>query len=118
MFTRISDRKNKWRRRTSLGLVDPDPLFMLLVVGLLAALLAPGALRAPDLFMWGSVGLMALGSVCIAIFKISFFWKDSSTSIESQSMTKPYTLLSKIGYILLGTGFFLFLLVFRPLFGF
>lgn len=109
----IFAQKENPRRRASLGLVDPNPLMLLLAIGLLVALFIPGVLQAPRLFMRGAIGLMTLGLICIAASKVSLFRKGTWISWEPRLMTKPYTFLCKVGYVLLGTGTFLLLLVSR-----
>ncbi len=104
-------RKDKSGRKI-LWQIDFDPMIIMVIIGLLAALRGPSLFRNPSIIPFG---LLTAGLVCLTISKISLYKKGIWFSFGPGLMTKRYATLYKAAYILLGVGVLLLFLILNAL---
>ena len=85
--------------------IDFDPMIILVVIGLLAALfIGPSVFRNPSIIKMFPFGLLSAGLACLIVSKISLYKRGIWFSFGPGFMTKGYAKLYKAGYLLLGVG--------------
>ncbi|HMK49050.1 MAG TPA: hypothetical protein VK435_03275 [Thermodesulfovibrionales bacterium] len=84
--------------------VDFDPISVMVILGLLAALLSPSFFRDPSVIGIFPFSLLTAGLACLIISKISLYKKGIWFSFGPGPMTKGCAKLYKIAYSLLGIG--------------
>jgi hypothetical protein len=92
--------------------IDFEPLSIMVVLGLLAALIGPSIFRNPSIIIFFPFALVTVGFACLIISKISLYKKGIWFSCGPGFMTKGYAKLYKVGYLLLGVGTLLLLALF------
>jgi len=101
--------------KSHLWIIDVNPMACMIAIGLLAAVIAPSALLHPGSVAKAATGMIAAGFVCVAISKVSLFRQGLWISWGPRLMVKRYAQLYKVGYVLIGTGAVLLLLVYNQL---
>jgi len=95
--------------------IDFEPLSMVVLLGLLAALIGPSIFKNPSIIILFPFALVTVGLVCLIIAKISLYKKGVWRSFGSALMSKGYAKLYKIAYVLIGLGILILLLLFNAL---
>jgi hypothetical protein len=95
--------------------IDFEPLSIMVVLGLLAALIGPSIFRNPSIIILFPFTLVIIGLACLIIAKISLHKKGIWLSFGSALMSKGYAKLYKIAYVFIGLGTFILLLLFNAL---
>lgn len=95
--------------------IDFDPMIILVVIGLIAALIGPSLFRNPSIITIFPFGLLSAGLACLIISKMSLYKRGIWFSFGPGHMTKGYAKLYKVGYFLLGVGTLLLLAVFNAM---
>ena len=90
--------------KTHLWAVDVDPLFFMVLLGLLVGLILPNA-HSPA-FSRASITLMFSGFACFLISKISLFRRGTWVSWGASHMSKRYATLYRVGFGLVLLGIF------------
>jgi len=99
--------------RSHVWQVDVDPMFILIVIGLLASLILPNIIRHPSLAAAGSLALTVAGLGCVAVAKTSLWRQGIWTSWGPRRMTRGYATLYRWGWAGIGIGIFFVLLTLR-----
>ena len=97
--------------------IDFDPMIILVVIGLIAAFIGPVLFQNPSIIKVFPFGLLCAGLVCIIISKISLYKKGTWFSFGAGLMTKSYAKLYKIGYLIIGAGTLLLLVLYNAMRG-
>jgi len=84
--------------------IDYDPLTLVVIIGLLAALVGPRLFRNPSLIIFFPCMLLLTGLTCLIITRLSLYKKGIRFSFGTSHMSKGFATLYKIAYILLGFG--------------
>ncbi len=95
--------------------IDFDPMIIMIVIGLLAALIGPSLFLNPSIIKMFPFGFLTAGLACLIISKISLYKKGIWFSFGPGLMTKGYAILYKVAYVLLGAGVILLLLLLNAL---
>ncbi|MDA8240093.1 MAG: hypothetical protein M0Z67_06955 [Nitrospiraceae bacterium] len=95
--------------------IDYDPMIIMVVIGLLAAIIGPSLFRNPSIIIEFPFVLLAVGLACLIISKISLYRKGIWCSFGPGFMTKGYAKLYKVGYLLLGVGTLVLLALFSAM---
>ena len=88
----------------SLYLVEVSVTLVIAVLGLMAALVLPRYLVQPSRLYSDGAALMGIGWTMVLLAKIHLFRKGTWVSWGSRLMTKPYSILYKMGYVVLIAG--------------
>jgi hypothetical protein len=109
-----------WHKRDKAGRrhlwqIDYDPMIIMLVIGMLAALIAPTLFRNPSIIIFSPFVFLSIGLFCLIISKISLYRKGIWFSFGPGVMSKGYAKLYKVGYLLLGVGALLLLALFNAM---
>jgi hypothetical protein len=99
--------------------IDFEPMTIIILIGLLAALLGPRLHRNPW-FLLNFISilpfvLVSTGLVCLIISKISLYRKEIWLSFGSGLMSKGYATIYKVAYVLIGMGVLLLLMLFNAI---
>jgi hypothetical protein len=97
--------------------IDSEPLSVMVVLGLLSASIGPSIFRNPSVLIYFPSALVTIGLNCLIISKISLYKKGIWFSFGPALMAKSYAKLYRIGYLLLGVGTLLLLVLFNALCG-
>src|SRR5262245_61684067 len=90
-----------------------DPMMMLILMGLLAALVVPSILLRPTRGFVSAVALLVGGVTCLALAKSSLWRQRIWISWGSSRRTRGYATLYKWGWVGIGSGILLLLLTLR-----
>ena len=96
-------KKNKEGKKEMFSVTIPIEMLMI-IIGLLTALIVPRYLIKPIRIMTDSMFIVILGFILFAIAKVSLFSKGIWNSWGSKLMNTPYRILYRTGYILMGIG--------------
>jgi len=91
--------------------IDFDPLIMIAVIGILAAIIIPQVKFYPSLLLILPFTCIIIGLVLLSVSKISLYRKGIWFSFGSKLMTKGYASLYKLGYLFIFTGMLVVLMV-------
>lgn len=97
--------------KTYLWQIDIDPLIMIMLIGILAAILIPQVKLNPSLLLILPFTCTIIGLVLLSVSKISLYRKGIWFSIGSKLMSKGYARLYKLGYLFIITGMLAVLMV-------
>lgn len=92
-----SDKKILWE-------IDFDPMILLIILGVLAAIVGPSLLRNPSIILFIPFMLLLAGLSCLILAKISVYRKGIWFSFGSRHMSRGYARLYWAAYALLGLG--------------
>jgi hypothetical protein len=93
--------------------IDIEPLTVMILIGLLAAIVGPRNLAKAFLIL--PFALSVIGLVFLIISKTSLFRKGIWFSFGPKLMTRGYARLYRLSYILIGIGVFFLLLLAKDL---
>jgi hypothetical protein len=96
-------RKNKEGKKEMYSVTIPIEMLMI-IMGLITALIVPRYLISPIRVITDSMFIVIFGFILFAIAKISLFSKGIWNSWGSKLMDKRYRILYRTGYIIMGIG--------------
>jgi len=97
--------------KRELWLIDFDIAFLVIPVGVSAAIVIPHALFNPAPFIYASIAMVASGVVSVFAAKLSLFRRGIWVSWGPRQMSKAYARLYVAGYALIGVGLLLMLMM-------
>lgn len=90
--------------KTYLWQIDVDPLIIVMIIGILAAILIPQVKLNPSLLLILPFTCTIIGLVFLSISKVSLYRKGIWVSFGAKLMSKRYARLYKLGYLFIITG--------------
>ena len=95
--------------------IDFDPLIIIVVIGLVAALIGPRIFQTPSLIFTMPLVLLTAGLALLIISKLSLYRKGIWFSFGPGLMSKGYVTIYKVAYVLIGMGVLLLLMLFNAI---
>lgn len=101
--------------KTILWQIDIEPMVLMVVIGMLAAIIGPRLFQDPSIIIMLPFVLLGAGLVCLIISKMSLYKKGIWFSFGPKLMSKGYATLYKAAYVLIGVGVLILLLLLNAL---
>jgi uncharacterized membrane protein YvlD (DUF360 family) len=92
-----------------------DPLIIIVVIGLVAALIWPHIFQTPWFILIIPLVLLTAGLALLIISKLSLYWKGIWFSFGPGLMSKGYVTTYKVAYVLIVMGVLLLLMLFSAM---
>ena len=97
--------------KTILWQIDIEPMILMVVIGLLAAMIGPRLFQDPSIILMLPFALFGTGFVCLIISKLSLYKKGIWFSFGLKHMSKGYATLYKVAYAFFAIGGLILLLM-------
>jgi|MudIll2142460700_1097286.scaffolds.fasta_scaffold1268540_2 hypothetical protein len=91
--------------------IDFDPMVIMVVIAMLAALIGPVFFQDPSIIIKLPFVLLGTGLVCLIISKMSLYKRGIWFSFGPKFMSKGFAKLYKAAYVLIGFGGLILLLL-------
>jgi len=91
--------------------IDFDPMVIMVIIAMLAALIGPVFVQDPSIIVKFPFVLLGAGLVCLIISKMSLYKRGIWFSFGPKLMSQGYAKLYKAAYILIGFGVLILLLL-------